>query len=127
LIITAINSTFTSAYINDVDYTLGDLINLLAQHTSNFAAKKYIPHEHPRIIAYLKIRSRNSSIPLPNFISGHVKSTIPSTAKRRRVQPPQRAWTYLMDGNSSATQSSPRTGDKGKPKGKGKGMTKGKS
>jgi hypothetical protein len=32
-----------------------------------------------------------------------------------------------MDGNSSATPSSPRTNDKGKPKGKGKGMTKGKS
>jgi hypothetical protein len=35
LIITTINSTFTSAYINDGDYILGDLINLLAHHTSN--------------------------------------------------------------------------------------------
>ena len=107
LIITTINSTFTSAYINDGDYILGDLINLLAQHTSNFAAKRYIPHEHPRIIAYLKIRARSSAIPLPNFISGHVKPTTSSTAKRRRVQPPQRAWTYLMNGSPPAIQTYP--------------------
>jgi hypothetical protein len=41
LIITTINSTYTSDYINKGDYVLGDLINLLAQHTSNFAAKRY--------------------------------------------------------------------------------------
>jgi hypothetical protein len=127
LLITTINSTFTSAYINDGDYILGDLINLLAQHTSNFAAKRCIPHEHPRIITYLKIRARSSAIPLPNFISWHVKPTTSSTAKRRRVQPPQRAWTYLMNGNSPATQTSPRTSDKGTAKDKGKGMSKGKS
>ena len=83
LIITTINSTFTSAYINDVDYILGDLINLLTQHTSNFAPKKYTPHKHPRIIAYLKVRARNSAIHMPNFISGHIKPTTSSTAKRR--------------------------------------------
>jgi hypothetical protein len=132
LIITTINSIYTSAYINDGDFILGDLINLLAQHTSNFAAKRYIPHEHPRITGHAKlhpkIRARNSAIPLPNFITGHANpTTSSSTAKRRRVQPPQRGWTYLMNGSSPAIHTPPRTNDKGKAKGKGKGKSKGKS
>jgi hypothetical protein len=74
LIITTINSTYTSDYINKGDYILGDLINLLAQHTSNFAAKRYQPNEHPRIIAYLKTRARSAGIPLPGFMSSNAKS-----------------------------------------------------
>jgi hypothetical protein len=60
---------YTSAYINAGDYILGDLINMLAQHTSNFAAKRYLPSDHPRIVAYLKIRARTSGIPLPGFLT----------------------------------------------------------
>jgi hypothetical protein len=39
LIITIINPTFTSVYINNGNFVLGELINLLAQQISNFAAK----------------------------------------------------------------------------------------
>ncbi len=129
LIITTINSTYTSDYINKGDYVLGDLINLLAQHTSNFAAKRYQPNEHPCITAYLKTRAKSAGIPLPGFMTGNIKS--PATAsslKRRKIaQPTQRMWTYLAnDVASAATSVSPSQG-KGKSKGKGKGKSKGKS
>ncbi len=96
LIITTINQTYTSAFITAGDYQRTDLINLLAQHTSNFAAKKYIP-EHPRIITYLKIRARNSGTPLPNFLTLQSRTVSSSTSlKRKRLATPtQRAWTYL--------------------------------
>jgi hypothetical protein len=92
LIITTVNSTYTSDYINKGDYILCDLINLFAQHTSNFAAKRYQPNEHPRIIAYLKTRAKDAGIPLPGFMSSNVKSTTTtSSLKRRRIaQPTQR-------------------------------------
>jgi hypothetical protein len=108
LIITTINSTYTSDYINKGDYILGDLINLLAQHTSNFAAKIYQPNEHPRIIAYLKTRARSAGIPLPGFMSGNVKSTTAaSSLKRRRIsQPPQRMWHYLSSDVPAASATS---------------------
>jgi hypothetical protein len=53
LIITTINLLHISAYIYNGHYKLGDLIKLLAQHTSNVVAKCYIHTEcpqHPRII-----------------------------------------------------------------------------
>ncbi len=129
LIITTINSTYTSDYINKGDYILGDLINLLAQHTSNFAAKRYQPNEHPRIIAYLKTRAKSAGIPLPGFMSGNVKS--PATAsslKRRKIaQPTQRMWTYLANGVASTSTSVDSSHGKGKSKGKSKGKGKGKS
>ena len=84
LIITTINSTYTSDYINKGDYVLGDLINLLAQHTSNFAAKRYQPNEHPRIIAYLKARAKSAGIPLPGFLSGNGRSPIATSSVKRR-------------------------------------------
>ena len=125
LIITTLDQKYTSAYINAGDYILGDLINMLAQHTSNFAGKRYVPSDHPRIIAYLKIRARNSGIPLPGFLTQSSKiAQSPPSAKRRRILPTQRAWTYLMNDSSS---SSPTTFDKGKSKGKGKGKSKSKS
>ncbi len=128
LIITTINSTYTSDFINKGDYILGDLINLLAQHTSNFAAKRYQPNEHPRIIAYLKTRARSAGIPLPSFMSSNAKSTIAaSSLKRRRTsQPPQRMWTYLTNDVTAASTVSSSHHEKGKPKGKGKGKGKGK-
>jgi hypothetical protein len=122
LIITTINQTYTSAFINTGDYQRTDLISLLAQHTSNFAVKKYIPTEHPRIITYLKIRARNSGTPLPSFLSLQSRTVSSSTSlKRKRLATPtQRAWTYLAD--STPTES------KGKGSGyKGKHITKGKS
>jgi hypothetical protein len=116
--------TCTSAYINAEDYVLGDLINLLAQHTSNFAAKRYLPSDYPRIVAYLKIRARSSGIPLPGFLSqGSRTIQSASSAKRRRILPTQRAWTYLMNDSSSSAQTS---SEKGKPKSEGKGKGKGK-
>jgi hypothetical protein len=129
LIITTINSTYTSDYINKGDYILGDLINLLAQHTSNFAAKRYQPNEHPRIIAYLKTRARSAGIPLPGFMSGNARSTTAaSSLKRRRIsQPPQRMWTYLSSDAPAASLASTPSYEKGKPKGKGKGKGKGKA
>jgi hypothetical protein len=123
-LITTLDQKYTSAYINAGDYILGDLINMLAQHTSNFAGKRYVPSDHPRIIAYLKIRARNSGIPLPGFLTQSSKiAQSPSSAKRRRILPTQRAWTYLMNDSSS---SSPTTFDKGKSKGKGRGKGRGK-
>jgi hypothetical protein len=129
LIITTINSTYTSDYINKGDYILGDLINLLAQHTSNFAAKRYQPNEHPRIIAYLKTRAKGAGIPLPGFMSVNDRSTtIASSLKRRRiVQSTQRMWTYLTNDVASTSTSVDSSHGKGKPKGKGKGKGKGKS
>jgi hypothetical protein len=130
LIITTIkNSTYTSEYTNKGDYILGDLINLLAQHTSNFAAKRYQPNEHPRIIANLKTRARGAGIPLPGFMSGNAKSTTTaSSLKRRRIsQPPQRMWTYLTNEVTAAPIASASNHGKGKPKGKGKGKGKGKT
>jgi hypothetical protein len=89
LIITTINSTYTSDYINKGDYVLRDLINLLAQHTSNFAAKRYQSNEHPRIIAYLKTRAKSAGIPLPGFMTGNVKSpATASSVKRRKIAQP---------------------------------------
>jgi hypothetical protein len=122
LIITTIDQNYTSAYINAGDYVLGDLINLLAQHTSNFAAKRYIPSDHPRIVAYLKRRARSSGMPLPGFLAqGSRTIQSASSAKRRHILPTQRAWTYLLNDSSS---SSPTSSEKGKPKGKGKGKGK---
>ncbi len=129
LIITTINSTYTSDYISKGDYILGDLINLLAQHTSNFAAKRYQPNEHPRIIAYLKTRARSAGIPLPGFMSINAKSTTAaSSLKRRRIaQPTQIMWTYLSSDAASKNTSINPPHDKGKPEGKGKGKGKSKS
>ncbi len=129
LIITTINSTYTSDYNNIGDYILGDLINLLAQHTSNFAAKRYQPNEHPRIIAYLKTRAKSAGIPLPGFMSGNGKSTpTASSLKRRKIaQPTQRMWTYLKNDDASTSTSVASSHGKGKPKGKSKGKGKGKS
>ena len=129
LIITTINSTYTSDYINKGDYVLGDLINLLAQHTSNFAAKRYQPNEHPRIIAYLKARAKSAGIPLPGFLSGNGRSPIATSSVKRRkvVQPTQRMWTYLTNDVVSTSASIASSHGKGKAKGKSKGKGKGKS
>ena len=127
LIITTINQTYTSAFISAGDYQRNDLINLLAQHTSNFAAKKYIPSEHPRIITYLKIRARNSGTPLPSFLTQQPRTPTSTTPlKRRRLTAPtQRAWTYLA-GASTLEGKGKGYGYKGKDMGKGKSKGRGK-
>jgi hypothetical protein len=51
LIITTIDPKFTTSFINAGDYFLSHVISTLAQHTSSFASKRYIPSEHPRIIS----------------------------------------------------------------------------
>jgi hypothetical protein len=126
LIITTINQKYTSAYINAGDYQRTDLTNLLAQHTSNFG-KRYIPTEHPRIITYLKIRARNSSTPLPSFLTQQARAVASTTLNKRKrlATPTQRAWTYLAD--SSASEGKGRGhGHKGKQMGKGKSKGRGK-
>ena len=44
LIITTIDFRFTTAFINAGDYFLSQVISTLAQHTSSFAPKRYIPY-----------------------------------------------------------------------------------
>ncbi len=128
LIITTINQTYTFAFINAGDYQRTDLINLLAQHTTNFAAKKHIPSEHSRIITYLKIRARNSGTPLPSFLTLQSRTVSSSTSPKRKrlATPTQRAWTYLADstlteGKSKGSGYKSKYMIKGKSKGRGKG------
>jgi hypothetical protein len=51
LIITTIDPKFTTTFINTGDYFLNHVISTLAQHSSSFVFKRYIPAEYPRIIS----------------------------------------------------------------------------
>ena len=141
LIITTIDPRFTTSFINAGDYFLTHVISTLAQHTSSFASKRYIPSEHPRIVSYLRVRSRSTGTPLPAFL--HTPTTKlrtareSSTLKRKREHfPPQRSWSYLADmdyeayatdGTSVSSLGGSLTGKgKGKPSNKGKGKSRGK-
>jgi hypothetical protein len=146
LIITTIDPKFTSIFINAGDYFLSHVISTLAQHASRFASKRYIPSEHPRIISYLRVRSRSTSTPLPALLQTPPSRQRPTREtvqlkRKREHQPTQRSWSYLadMDWEAYATTDSPVSGlggnhtfkgkgkDKPPYKGKGKGKGKGKS
>jgi hypothetical protein len=89
LIITTIDPKYTTAFINAGDYFLSHVISTLAQHTSSFASKRYNPSDHPRIISYLRVRSRASGAPLPNFLQAPSARPKPPKVllplKRKRV------------------------------------------
>ena len=142
LIITTIDPRYTTTFINDGDYFLNQVISTLAQHTSSFASKKYNPSDHPRIMSYLRVRSRSSGTPLPAFLLSTPSRQKPSRdilplKRKREHYPTQRSWSYLadMDHESYATATTHtipggqlKGKGKGKPafKGKGKGKLKGK-
>jgi hypothetical protein len=98
LIITTIDPRFTTAFINAGDYFLSHVISTLAQHTNSFASKRYIPSEHPRIISYLRVRSRSTSTSLPAFLQTppsrqrHTKENV-QLKRKREHQPTQRSWS----------------------------------
>ncbi len=128
LIITTIDPRFTATFINAGDYFLSHVISTLAQHTSSFASKRYIPSEHPRIVSYLRIRSRSTSTPLPAFLQTPPSRLKPTrenvTLKRKREHhSTQRSWSYLadMECESYATADTPPSSLGGTLKGKGKG------
>jgi hypothetical protein len=66
LMISTLNSTYTSIRIQDGDYTFTDMVKLLAQNVTSFT-KKYNPMDHPRINKYLRTRARKNG-PVPDFM-----------------------------------------------------------
>ena len=121
LIIATLQSAFTAVNIHNGVYPFTELVKLLAQNVTSFT-KKYTPQEHPRIMQYLKTRSKRQVI-LPLFVNpatkgGHGK------AKRLKVdkKPNQRQWTYMQEPATGLVSPAPY-----QPKGKGKGKVKGKS
>ena len=137
LTVATLQSAFTAVSIHNGLYPFSELVKLLAQNVTSFT-KRYTPHEHPRIMQYLKTRAKRQVI-LPTFTNPATKAG-QGKAKRTKVQKPnQRQWTYLQEpttGLVSPAQYQPKGkgkgkfGNKGKPKGKGKphqkGTTKGK-
>ncbi len=81
-IIATFQSAFTAVNIHNGLYPITELVKLLAQNVSSFT-KKYSPHDHPRILKYLKTRSTRQVI-LPSFI-GPVAKGGQGTAKRQKV------------------------------------------
>ncbi len=120
----------------ETSYFLSQVISTLAQYTSSFASKRYIPSEHPRIISYLRVRSRLTGTPLPAFLQAPLSEPRPTrenvSLKRKREHPTtQRSCSYLadMESESYAMADTPVPGFGGTPKGKMKGKLspKGKS
>jgi hypothetical protein len=115
-----------------------ELIKLLAQNVASFT-KKYAPHEHPRIMQYLRTRSKRQVV-TPSFLNVQLKGKEVGPAKRQKIpghKPPQRAWNFLQEPALGLTPPAPyqpkgnnyTSKAKGKPtssKGKGKSSSKGK-
>ena len=98
-------------------------VKLLAQNVTSFT-KTYSPHDHPRILKYLKTRSLRQVI-LPSF-TGPVAKGGQGKAKRQKV-PNQRMWSYMQEPATSLVSPGPyQPKGKGKPKGKGQPKGKGK-
>ncbi len=76
-------------------YPFSDLVKILAQNVTSFT-KRYTPYEHPRIMQYLKTRSKRQVI-LPAFSNPTPKGG-QGKAKGIKVQKTnQRLWTYLQE------------------------------
>ncbi len=130
LTLSTLNSTYSAIRIQDGNYIFAGLVKLLAQNVTSFT-KRYNPIDHPRINKYLRTRARKHG-PVPEFMQsssggrsnkGKRKTHAPSTR-------PQRAWSYLQEGQPSSLVSPSPYGkgkSKGDSKGKGKGKGKGKS
>ncbi len=84
LIIATLQSTFTAVNIhNGIIYPFSELVKILAQNVTSFT-KRYTPHEHPRIMQYLKTRFKRQVI-LPTFSNPAAKGG-QGKAKRVKVQ-----------------------------------------
>ena len=125
LIIATLQSAFTAVNIHNGVYPFSELVKLLAQNVTSFT-KRYTPHEHPRIMQYLKTRSKRQVI-LPTFTNPGAKGG-QGNAKRVKVQKPsQRRWTFLQEPTTGLVPPAPyQPKGKGKGKGKFKGKPKGK-
>ena len=133
LIIATLNVNFTAVKVHQGDYVFTELVKLLAKNVTSFT-KKYAPHEHSRIMQYLKMRAKRQVI-LPTFSNPIPKGKGKGQAKRQKLQDnKQRSWTYLQETATSLVSPGPYQPAKGKGKskdkpkgiGKGKGKPKGK-
>jgi hypothetical protein len=132
LIIATLQSAFTAVNIHNGVYPFSEMVKLLAQNVTSFT-KRYVPQEHPRIMQYLKTRSKRQVI-LPTFTNQAPKGG-QGKAKRTKVQKPnQRQWTYMLEPATGLVPPAPyqpkgkskgKGKIKGKPKGKGKPASKG--
>jgi hypothetical protein len=131
LIIATLQSAFTAVNIHNGIYPFSELVKILAQNVTSFT-KRYTPHEHPRIMQYLKTRSKRQVI-LPTFTNPAAKGG-QGKAKRAKVQKlHQRQWTYMQEPTtglvspalSAKRQRKAQRQGKGKSKGKGKTSSKG--
>jgi hypothetical protein len=132
LIIATLNATFTAVKVHKGEYVFAELLKLLAQNVTSFT-KKYTPHEHPRIMQYLKTRAKREVI-MPTFTTNQLPKGGKGQVKRQKVQDTkQRSWTYLQEPATSLISPGPyqpakgKGIDKGKPKGKVKGKGKPKA
>ena len=94
LIIATLQSAFTAVNIHNGVYPFSDLVKILAQNVTSFT-KRYTPHEHPRIMQYLKTRSKRQVI-LPTFTSPAAKGGQGKTKRMKVQKPNQRQWTYMQ-------------------------------
>ena len=133
LIIATLDSNFTAVKVHKGEYVYSELVKLLAQNVTSFT-KKYAPHEHTRIMQYLKARAKRQVI-MPIFSNPIPKGKGKGRDKRQKLHDNKpRAWTYLQEPATSLISPGPyqspkgKGKDKGKPKGngKGKGKPKGK-
>jgi hypothetical protein len=81
LIIATLQSAFTAVNIHNGLYPFTELVKLLAQNVTSFTTK-YSPHEHPRILKYLKTRSMRQVI-LPSFTGPTAKGGQGKTKKQK--------------------------------------------
>jgi hypothetical protein len=139
LTIATLNSAYSAIKIQDGEYDITDLIQLLAQNVTSFT-KTYQPTEHQRITRYLKTRERKSGFVTNTAQSPSGKGKGGKSNNKRKATITttpriQRAWGYIQEGQPSSLVSPPpyskgkgKGGHKGKgeSKGKGKGKPKGK-
>jgi hypothetical protein len=136
LVIATLNASFTAVKVHQGDYVFTELVKLLAKNVTSFT-KKYAPHEHPRIMQYLKARAKRQVI-IPTFSNPIPKGKGKGQDKRQKLHDnKQRSWAYLQEPITSLISPGPyqvkgkgkgklKGGGKGKGKPKGKGKGKGK-
>jgi hypothetical protein len=127
LIIATLNANFTAIKVHQGDYVFTELVKLLAKNVTSFT-KKYVPHEHTRIMQYLKMRAKRQVI-IPTFSNPIPKGKVKGQDKRQKLQVnKQRSWTYLQEPATTLVSPGPYQPAKGKGKGKDKpkGIGKGK-
>ncbi len=65
LIIATLDANFTAVKLQKGEYVYAELVKLLAKNVTSFT-KKYAPHEHTRIMQYLKMRAKRQ-VMMPIF------------------------------------------------------------